>query len=343
MRGTIGNAGFGQLGIPLMSREESRPVMPFRVWIAAVAALLLLLLGPAVAHANHPFSVSKTEAAAGDEVEFQISGTQAGESYIIKVDDREVASGVDSAGNGVSDKFKMPDFGGSNQAVSVEVRVTLGNEDHLGSQPMQYLAAFAGGSGSQPAAQPAPVPTVPAPEQDPGAGVAEVPRNPDRPRPTVENPGPTGDPSPKPENKPPSNPASPPTDLGTGSGSSGPTTSDSSPVSVNRPADVPGPSGPNAPVGTSLASVLSPLSGLAEPGKTGFPILLILLIVLLVATALTAAGPRLWQHWEPALPWGTDVDDDMRLGALGRASASGAELQQTIAKRRAMRSAGRAS
>jgi hypothetical protein len=94
-------------------------------------------------------------------------------------------------------------------------------------------------------------------------------------------------------------------------------------------------------VGTATATALSPLSGLAEAGKTGFPVLVILLIALLLATALTAAGPRLWQRWEPALPWGPSVDDDVRLTALRRASASGAELQQTIASRKVTRSVGR--
>ena len=87
--------------------------------------------------------------------------------------------------------------------------------------------------------------------------------------------------------------------------------------------------------------MLSPLSGIAEPGTTGFPILLIVLAMILIALALTAAGPRLWQRYEPALPWGPEVDDETRLTALGRASASGAELQQTIAAKKASRSTGR--
>jgi hypothetical protein len=324
---------------------------------AAAAALLLLLLGPAVARADHTLSVNKAEAAAGDEVEFQITGTKAGESYIIKVDDREVASGVDSAGNGVTDKFKMPDFGNSNQAVSVEVRISVPNEaDHLGSlsPPLRYVTAFAGATPQQPAPQPAPATTVPATVSDPGPGTSTTPR-PSRPsRPRTEGGGGGGNNN---SNRGESNSNSPPSNGGGSSTSSGSSstpssstpsstsTSDSSgasPVSGSSGPEVPGPSGPSAaPVGTSIASALKPISGLVQPGKTGFPILLILLIVLLGATIVTATGPRLWQRWEPSLPWGPQVDDDVRLGALSRASASGAELQQTIAERRATRSAGR--
>ena len=146
MMGTIGGLSIGQLGTALMSREESRPAMHFRACIAAVAAALLLLLGPAAAQASHGFSVSKTEAAAGEEVEFQIAGTQAGESYIIKVEDQEVASGVDNAGNGVTDKFKMPDFGSTSRAVSVEVDITpLGGD----AEPHRSVADAVPGCGQR--------------------------------------------------------------------------------------------------------------------------------------------------------------------------------------------------
>src|SRR5688500_19050507 len=104
-----------------MSREESRPAMLIRAFIAASASAILLLFAPALAHAEHGFSVSKTEAAAGEEVEFQISGTQPDDSYIVKVENEEVASGFDSDGNGVSDTFTMPDFGGTGKEVWVEV------------------------------------------------------------------------------------------------------------------------------------------------------------------------------------------------------------------------------
>lgn len=329
--------------------------MHLRAWIAAGAVALFVLLAPAAAHADHTLLVSKSQARAGDEVEFQISGTRAGESYIVKVGDREVASGIDSAGNGVTDKFRMPDFGGSNQSVSVEVRITVaGDADHLGSYPggMQYVGASSGGSTPQPAPQPAPTVTVPIAEPDPGPGTSTTPRQRRPRRDPVANPRGRKDPSPtdKPKNEPSggSPPPSTPTDTGsgatsTGSGGATSTSSDSPPVTVNRGPEVPGPSGPSGPTGGSspIASVLAPLSGLAQPGKTGFPFLLILLFVLIAATVLTAVGPRLWRRWEPALPWGPEVDDEVRLGALSRASKSGAELQQTIAARRATRSAGR--
>jgi hypothetical protein len=89
----------------------------------------------------------------------------------------------------------------------------------------------------------------------------------------------------------------------------------------------------------SVLPALAPLSGLADAGKTSFPTLLIVLFLLIVAAALTAAGPRLWQRYEPQLALSGAPTDDMRLGALSRASASGAELQKTIAARRASRSA----
>jgi hypothetical protein len=334
----------------LVSREGSRPGMHLRVCIAALAAMFGLLLGPAVAQANHSFSISKTQAAAGDEVEFQITSTQAGESYIVKVDDQEVASGVDSTGNGVSDKFKMPDLGSSDMAVSVEVRITPlnGDPDHFGPATIQYLAATSGASSGPPVLQPAPVPiaTTPNPEPTPVISTPSKPKP--KPKNTHENnlPKNTDNPTahPKTSDQPTTTTTSTPTS--TGSGSSSPSVNTSNqPSSTGAVAPTssppPGPTGPNAPVGTSTATALSPVSGLVEAGKTGFPVLVILLIVLLAATALTAAGPRLWQRWEPALPWGPSVDDDVRLTALRRASASGAELQQTIAARKVTRSVGR--
>jgi hypothetical protein len=328
--------------------------MNLRLCIAAAAAMFGLLLGPAIAQANHSFSLSKTEAAAGDEVEFQITSTQAGESYIVRVDDREVASGVDSTGNGVSDKFTMPDLGNSDLAASVEVRITPvnGDPDHFGSQTLQYLAGPSGGSSNPAIVQPAPVPVATTPDPDP-TPVISTPNNNNsskKPSSTKEtssnNTGNNTTGGNNNSNSTKTTPTTTSTPTSTGSGSSSPSTSTrnrSSTSAAAPPASSPppGPTGPNAPVGATTATTLSPLSGLAEVGKTGFPVLVILLIVLLAAAALTAVGPRLWQRWEPALPWGPSVDDEVRLGALSRASASGAELQQTIAARKVTRSAGR--
>jgi hypothetical protein len=317
-----------------------------------------LLLVPAVAQANHSFSLSKTEAAAGDEVEFQITSTQAGESYIVRVDDREVASGVDSTGNGVTDKFTMPDLGNSDLAASVEVRITPvnGDPDHFGSQTLQYLAGPSGGSSSPATVQPAPVPVATTPDPAP-TPVISTPSNNNS---NTNKPATTRETSEKKTGKnttgdnensnntgtgtTPTTTTSAPTSTGSSSSSPSTSTRDRSFTSSAAPpasSPPPGPTGPNAPVGATTTTTLSPLSGLAEAGKSGFPVLVILLIVLLAATALIAVGPRLWQRWEPALPWGPAVDDDMRLGALGRASASGAELQQTIAARKVTRGAGR--
>jgi hypothetical protein len=320
-----------------------------------------VLLGPAATQADHGFSVSKTQAAAGEEVEFQISGTQAGESYIVKVDEEEVASGVDAEGNGVTEKFKMPDFGSTSKAVSVEVDITPlgGDPNHRGSRPMQYVVASSGGG--QPPPVPAPIKTVADPvpvdqpvvdstpsdsgdkKSDKGGKKEGSGKKPDS------NKNGTGG-----SDNSTSNPTS--DDSSSATPVSTPTAaSDSSSSSSSIPSETPGfgaaikdqvppgPTGPTAPVGGAIATALSPLSGLAEPGTTGFPILLILLFVILGALAVTAAGPRLWQRYEPELPWGPKVDDDTRLTALGRASASGAELQQTIASRKASRSTGRSS
>ena len=356
MMGTIGGSEHRTARNTLMSREESRPAMQFRALIAGVAAALMLLLGPAAAQASHGFYVSKTEASVGEEVEFQISGTQAGESYIVRVEDQEVASGVDNVGNGVTDRFEMPDFGGSNRAVSVEVDVTpLGDVNHTAPWPMTYLAA-AGGAPGPPAPQPVPITTVaetPTIVDEPQIA-APTPTSKEKKAAKKKAPKSDGDGSGKKNADTPASTA--PTNSGgtapspvasTGSESSSdfsstPSSPSSGASDVGSAAPPPGPTGPTEqPVGSAIASVLSPLSGIAEPGKTGFPILLILLAIILMALALTAIGPRVWQRYEPALPWGPEADDEVRLTAIRRASASGAQLQQTIAERKASRSAGR--
>jgi hypothetical protein len=336
--------------------------MIFRACIAAALSAFLMLLGPAAAQADHGFSVSKTQAGAGEEVEFQISGTQAGESYIVKVDEEEVASGVDVEGNGVTETFNMPDFGSSAKAVSVEVDITPvgGDPNHRGSRPMQYVVASSG-SGGQPAPQPVPTKTVadPVPLNEPV--VDSTPSNSGdkksdkggkkegsgkKPDSNSNGTGGSGKPTSNPtsDDSSSASPVSTPTAASGSSSSSGSTPSKSPGFGAAIKNQVPpGPTGPTAPVGGAIATALSPLSGLAEPGTTGFPILLILLFVILGALAVTAGGPRLWQRYEPELPWGPKVDDDTRLTALGRASASGAELQQTIAARKASRSTGRSS
>jgi hypothetical protein len=329
-----------------------------RSCIASIVAAILLLLGPAVARANHGFSVSATEAHAGDEIEFQIAGTQAGESYIVKVEDQEVASGVDNVGNGITDKFNMPDFGNADKAVLVEVDVTPlgGDPDHRGFQTIQYLAPSSGTTGT-PTPLPAPIKTVadPPPVNDPIAS----------------SPPPTSDKKSTDKGTKKTTGTKQKTNTTTGTGGNTDTTTDTTPATTPatqtstsssvvddsstaaggpdspgladdiKDAAPPGPTGPTAPVGGSIAAALSPLSGFATPGKTGFPILLIVLFVLLAALALTATGPRIWQRYEPALPWGPDADDEIRLTALGRASASSAELQQTIAAKKKSRSVGR--
>jgi hypothetical protein len=329
-----------------------------RSCIASVIAAIVLLVGPAVARADHGFTVSKTEAHAGEEIEFQISGTQAGESYIVKVEDQEVASGFDTDGNGISDKFKMPDFGGADTAVLVEVDITpLGGEpNHRGSQIVNYLAP-ASSSGGTPTVPPVPIKTVtaPAPVDEPTAAETPPASNKSKPKSKGKSKGkednnsntktgsgggssPTSDPAPA------ASPSSPTPDSSSVSDQSSTPAGGDSPGladSIKNQAPPPGPTGPTAPVGGSIAAALSPLSGLAAPGKTGFPILLIVLFVLLAALALIATGPRVWQRFEPALPWGPDADDEIRLTALGRASASSAELQQTIAAKKKLRNVGR--
>jgi hypothetical protein len=328
-----------------------------RSCIASIVAAILLMLGPAVARADHGFSVSATEAHAGDEIEFQIAGTQAGESYIVKVEDTEVASGVDNVGNGITDKFNMPDFGSADKAVLVEVDVTPlgGDPDHRGFQTIQYLAAGSGTAG-QPTVPPVPVKTVtdPTPVVEPVASspppTTTKPTKTKTTKPTNTNTnsntntGSGGNSNTNTNTTPAATPAAPTSAASSGvddsSASAGGSDSPGLAAGVKDAAPA-GPTGPTAPVGGSIAAALSPISGLAEPGKTGFPILLIVLFVLLAALALTATGPRLYQRYEPALPWGPGADDEIRLTALGRASASSAELQQTIATKKKSRSVGR--
>ena len=254
--------------------------MHLRVCIAAAAVVFGLLLGPAAAQANHSFSVSKTEAAAGDEVEFQIISTQPGESYIVKVDDQEVASGVDSFGNGVSDKFKMPDLGSSDMAVSVEVRITPlnGDPDHFGSQTMQYLAATSGASSGPAVLQPAPVPVATTPDPDP-TPVISTPSTSKKPSSSNENKSNnTTDKQTTGDNKnstktttTPTTTTSTPASTGSGSSSAStitdrpPTTGATTPASSPPP----GPTGPGAPVGTATATALVHFQVSPRPARPG--------------------------------------------------------------------------
>ena len=326
---------------------------------ATAAAVLLSLVGPAVAGADQ-FTLSRTDAGPGDEVEFTLSGTQAGDSYVLKIEDQEVASGIDSTGNGVTDKFTMPDFGDTARAVSAEVTITPADSTQaprIGSQPINYSPVFSGTTGTTTVPQLTPVQTVPVvPETTRQPSTTTTPKKTSKPKKesrkrTKHQSGGSG----KPESKtktPASNftpaktttPAATPAPTPTApSISSSSTTKTPTSIATAPPA---GPSGPTAPLAADSspnAPTPAPVSGLAEVGKTGFPtVLLVLLLCLLASAAALAVGPRLWQRWEPALPWGPDVDKEVRLGALARASASGAELQKTIASRRATRSAGRA-
>jgi hypothetical protein len=339
-----------------MSRLERTSGIRIRLGLmATTAVLLVLLLGPATAQATHGFSLSTTQAAPGDEVEFSISNTQPGESYIVTVDNEEVASGVDDAGNGVVKTFTMPNLGDSSKSVAAELTVapTDGTAYHFAPYTIKYSPAFTGPTQGTGATEPEPVRTVPV-----------APASPRAQQPARATPRPAGKKEPrekgkdKPRKEPRDRSPDPtttggqtPTTTFTPSATPSPSTTTTSVGSTkslpggNRGSTLPpgatGPDIPPAPEGsTNTAPALTPLSGLAKAGKTGFPMLLLVLALLLLAAALAAAAPRLWQRWQP-VPFGPPESDDMRLGALQRASASGAELQKTIAARRATRSARR--
>jgi hypothetical protein len=326
-------------------------VMRFRAGIAVTTAVfLVMLLGPAGAQAHHGFSVSTPQAAPGDQIEFSISDTQPGESYVVTVENEEVSSGVADAGS-VTDRFNMPDLGNSSRSVAIEVQITPvgGDVPHSGYKTIKYSPAFTGPTEGSTVTAPAPVTTVPVVPASPGS--IRTPRQRAKP-PVAKKRTPTHGQS-EPRAKHPSvttptggqTPASTFTPAAT-------TPSSSTPGSSGRKIKPftgsgrsktvsPGAAGPNvpplAPEGApASAPAPTPLSGLANVGKTGFPVLVVVVALLLLAAALTAAGPRLWQRWQPAL-FGPPTDDDMRLVALKRASASGAELQKTIAARRATR------
>jgi hypothetical protein len=330
-------------------------VIGVRAWLAAAAAALLFLLAPVAAEA-HTFYLSATEAHAGDEVEYSITDTLAGESYVIKVEDKEVVSGVDTVGGGVLDKFVMPDFGDASKAVSVELVVTPtdGSATQKASQPLKFLSAFVPAS-AEPTPSPAPVVTVPAPaparepqtSTTPKSNKTKTGSSNSNKNSTKHKSGGSNDSKGTAQTTPADTTSSAPTATSTPAADSSPATSTSTEATSGPAAAPPGPTGPAAPAtadagGPSNLPALTPLSGVADVGKTGSPALVLLLIVLLAALAITAAGPRLWQRFEPRLLFDAPEDDEMRLGALQRASSRSAELQQTIATRRSARSAGRA-
>lgn len=328
---------------------------------AALAAALLALAFTSTAFAADPtLHISTTEASPGDKVDFLISGTEAGDTYVIKINNRDdpVKEGSDVNGGGIRDDFKMPDLGDTTRRVSIDAEVTHGSTVTPTSDFIKYLAPGSGATGTtSPATEPVPATSDPFPAPTPIPSATPVipaarhhtstthrtttkhkstkhkstnTGNPGSTAPTTSTPAST----PAPVSSTPSTPA--PVSHATPPATTAPAIHSSS----SAPA---GPSGdPPAGLGASSATSLDPasVSGTARVGLAqGFPVGWLVLLGLFLLAGLAAAAVR----FGPAgLEWASRPRtpkeiDAARLSALSRAARGSAELQQRLAARRAGR------
>jgi hypothetical protein len=344
---------------------------------------LALAFSAGVAQAAVTLTVSKPEAAAGEEVPFKIDGTQMWAQYELFLENELIARGEDTSGGGIDQKFLMPDFGGAEKDVTLKAVVQQPGAPTAeeGTFTMRYLLVPKAPAG--PTTQPQPEPVVLEPE--PAAAVAppaskgttpskKQKKSKATPQSKQDSGGgggtnknknksksESGGSSPNTNSTAPTTPATsiPPSSSGGASPKSGIT-----PPVVQKPSGPTGAGGvlppsvqpPAAVTGSSV--VPTPVSGTATLGGGGFPTALLVALMLLGLAALVFATRRIAGRYLPGFGGRLSaarrayqaagngnhrMDDEMRLDALGRAARSGAEFQQKLAARRASRTAGRAS
>jgi hypothetical protein len=151
-----------------------------RIAALAIGTALVLALGAATASAcNEPtLSLGKTQASAGETVPFTIGGTEEGANYTLAIRGQTVASGTDTtAQSGLSGSFSMPDLGGTQTVVYVDMTA-----DHAAdggrwthTRSIAYVPPSGGSADMAPPPSQSPAPP---PSQSPAPPPAESPASP---------------------------------------------------------------------------------------------------------------------------------------------------------------------
>jgi hypothetical protein len=110
--------------------------LPARAAVALSVLLVALLLGAASASADPSLVLSRSEAGAGEVVQFSIAGTKDEVTYAVEVAEHEVAAGA-----GASGAFTMPDLGATARTVTVRVEVAGSDETTTLSRKLGYVPA----------------------------------------------------------------------------------------------------------------------------------------------------------------------------------------------------------
>ena len=177
---------FGTLGRrrDAPGREWFTTLSRLRLGLFCFACALLLPAGGAFAQTCSEPSMGPlpAKAKAGKKLRLHLTGMTPGGEYLLKVRDWELLAGV-AAGDTVTRRFKMPDFGAQSQRVNVVVITAhdlCDNSPWKLKQPINFVAPA-----PKPAATPKPrvkpAPASPAPTPKPSAAVK--PQRPARPQP----------------------------------------------------------------------------------------------------------------------------------------------------------------
>jgi hypothetical protein len=338
------------------------------VLLAVVAALVGASVAFAANGAPDPeISLSKTQAASGEEVGFKIANTEAYSKYTLKVENEVVARGSDPAGNGVDDKFKMPDLGSSEKTVTVEATVEQPSDPpdthFVGTVTMQYVLFPTAPTGPTSDPQPEPVPLVATPQSAPAEAAIPSPPASDpttgtthhkstakkhsttNKKESTSGSGGTSTPTPT-TTTPAATPIAPSAGSNTAAAIRRAQVRTPTSPTTSKPSGPVGTAGIQPPTGgppTGSTPLTTPITGTATvSSSSGFPTAALVALALLALAALAVGATRLrfvdWHRFRFALA-GPHDPDELRLGALARAARSGAESQQAIAVRKASRRA----
>jgi hypothetical protein len=350
--------------------EEEDLIVGFarpRIFLVALGAAVLIAASLAYAATDPSLSLSRNQAASGEEVGFKISNTEAWSTYTLKVENEVVARGSDPAGNGIDDKFKMPDLGSAEKAITVEATVEQPSSPgtaFVGTATMQYVLFPTAPTGPTSDPQPQPVPLAATPVSQVSPTPAQSATGPSTPatnqgkrtkhrsKHTTKNREPTSTGGSGGESTPISTPTTPSAPIPSSGGSSSPSSTFHTPKTPSAPTPqkpsgpagaagvAPPPTGPSGGGPTSGGTLTTPITGTARITSGGISTLLLVGLVLLALAAAAVGASRLrFVDWHRFALAGADDSDEVRLGALSRAARSGAEAQQAIALRKASRRA----